>query len=211
MTAALPRVAVVDYGLANIRSVVNALSCFDADVTIAETGRELGDADLIVLPGVGSFDAGMEGLAARGHAEALEHRVREAGVPYLGICLGMHFLFSGSEEGVRPGLGWLDGSIVRFPAGEGHPKVPHVGWSAVEIAASSKLMAGLASPSDLYFVHGYHAPLARTADITTGICEYGLRFCAALEWENVAAVQFHPEKSQLAGMKLLETFVTRPR
>ncbi len=211
MTPPPRRVAVVDYGLANIRSVVNALACFDADVVVAETGAGLADANLIVLPGVGSFDAGMEGLVTRGHAEALERRVRAAGVPYLGICLGMHFLFSRSEEGVRPGLGWLDGTIVRFPAGEGHPKVPHVGWSAVEIAPSSRLMAGLTSPSDFYFVHGYHAPLADTAAIATGICKYGLQFCAALERENLAAVQFHPEKSQLAGMKLLETFLTQRR
>lgn len=207
MIATSLRVAVVDYGLANIRSVVNALSCFDADVVVAETGSALGDADLIVLPGVGSFDAGMEGLVSRGHAEALERRVRDAGVPYLGICLGMHFLFERSEEGTRPGLGWLGGGVVRFPTGEGHPKVPHVGWSAVEVAPASRLMAGLGSPSDFYFVHGYHVPLAHSATITTGICDYGLRFCAALERDNVAAVQFHPEKSQLAGMKLLETFL----
>ena len=104
-----PRVTVVDYGLANIRSVVNALNCFEADVTIAEKGAALEDAGLIVLPGVGSFDAGMRGLNERGHVEALQRRVIEAGVPYLGICLGMQFLFDGSAEGSAAGLGWVSG------------------------------------------------------------------------------------------------------
>jgi imidazole glycerol phosphate synthase glutamine amidotransferase subunit len=199
------RVTVVDYGLANLRSVVNALNCFETDVTVAETGAALGDAELIVLPGVGSFDAGMRGLNERGHVEALNRRIIEAGVPYLGICLGMQFLFEGSAEGSAHGLGWLEGRVERFSTGPDQPKVPHVGWNEVEIAPSSKLMAALVSPTDFYFVHSYYAPLAATDGIVSGICAYGVRFCAALERGNIAAVQFHPEKSQLGGMKLLET------
>ncbi len=210
MTDSLRRVGVIDYGLANIRSVVNALSCFDVDVTVVESGSGLADVGRIVLPGVGSFDAGMKGLITRGHAEALQRRVREAGVPYLGICLGMQFLFSGSDEGSSSGLGWIDGTIVRLPSGKGHPKVPHIGWNEVQIAPSSALMAGLESPTDFYFVHGFYAQLRDTKAIATGICEYGVQFCAALEYDNVAAVQFHPEKSQLGGMKLLETFLGLP-
>jgi glutamine amidotransferase len=201
------RVTVVDYGLANIRSVVNALDCFDVDVTVAENGTALADAGLIVLPGVGSFDAGMRGLTERGHVEALQLRVIEAGVPYLGICLGMQFLFEGSAEGSAKGLGWVKGQVERFPAGAEQPKVPHVGWNEVEISPSSRLMAALVSPADFYFVHSYYAPLAATNGIASGICDYGVRFCAALERDNISAVQFHPEKSQLGGMKLLETFL----
>ncbi len=201
------RIAVIDYGLANIRSVVNALNCFDVDVTVAENGAALGDAKLIVLPGVGSFDAGMRGLNERGHVEALQRRVVEAGVPYLGICLGMQFVFEGSEEGSAPGLGWVKGRVERFPSGQDQPKVPHVGWNEVEVAPSSKLMAALQSPADFYFVHSYYAPLVCTHGIASGICDYGVQFCAALERDNIAAVQFHPEKSQLGGMKLLETFL----
>lgn len=200
-------VTVVDYGLANIRSVVNALDCFDVDVTVAEGGAALGDAGLIVLPGVGSFDAGMRGLTERGHVEALQRRVIEAGVPYLGICLGMQFLFEDSAEGDARGLGWVKGRVERFPSGPDQPKVPHVGWNEVEIAPTSKLMAALVSPADFYFVHSFYAPLAATDGIASGICDYGVRFCAALERDNIAAVQFHPEKSQLGGMKLLETFL----
>jgi glutamine amidotransferase len=205
------RVAVVDYGLANIRSVVNALSCFDVDVTVIDAGGKLADAGRIVLPGVGSFDAGMRGLAERGHVEALRRRVLDAGVPYLGICLGMQFLFEGSAEGSATGLGWFPGSVERFASGPGHPKVPHVGWNEVDIVPSSALMAGLESPTDFYFVHSYYAPLAATEAVAIGTCDYGVRFCAALERNNIAAVQFHPEKSQLGGMKLLETFVLSGR
>jgi imidazole glycerol-phosphate synthase subunit HisH len=205
------RVAVVDYGLANIRSVVNALSCFDVDVTVIDAGAKLADAGRIVLPGVGSFDAGMRGLAEHGHIEALRSRVLDAGVPYLGICLGMQFLFDGSAEGSAAGLGWFTGRVERFSSGPGHPKVPHIGWNEVDISPTSTLMAGLESPTDFYFVHSYYASLAATETVTTGTCDYGVRFCAALECDNIAAVQFHPEKSQLGGMKLLETFLMSGR
>lgn len=203
------RVGVVDYGLANIRSVVNALSCFDVDVVVAKTGAELEDVGRIVLPGVGSFDAGMQGLTKRAHIAALNRRVREAGVPYLGICLGLQFLFEGSDEGEAAGLGWIKGRIERFPSGPGLPKVPHVGWNEVELTPSAKLLSEFNAHTDFYFVHSYFAPLAATQTIATGICDYGVRFCAALEDGNIAAVQFHPEKSQLAGMKLLETFLAQ--
>jgi imidazole glycerol-phosphate synthase subunit HisH len=202
------RVAVIDYGLANIRSVVNALDCFEVDVMVAQNGAELADVSRIVLPGVGSFDAGMRGLRERGHVDALRRQVLEEGVPYLGICLGLQFLFEGSAEGSVAGLGWIKGRIERFPSGPNAPKVPHVGWNEVEIAPATALMAGLKSPTDFYFVHSYYAPLTATQQIATGVCGYGVRFCAALERDNIAAVQFHPEKSQLGGMKLIETFLT---
>ena len=201
------RVAVVDYGIANIRSVVNALACFDVEVKVMETGAGLADVGRIVLPGVGSFDAGMRGLAERGHVEVLRRRVLEQGIPYLGICLGLQLLFEGSCEGSVAGLGWFKGRIEQFPLGKDCPKVPHVGWNEVEISPASELMAGMESPTDFYFVHSYYAPLSATLAVATGVCDYGVRFCAALERDNIAAVQFHPEKSQLGGMKLIETFL----
>jgi glutamine amidotransferase len=133
--------------------------------------------------------------------------VVDAGVPYLGICLGMQFLFEGSTEGSAKGLGWMTGQVERFPSGPELPKVPHVGWNEVEIGPGSALMAALDSPADFYFVHSYFVPLACSEGIASGTCDYGGPFCAALERDNIAAVQFHPEKSQLAGMKLLETFL----
>ncbi len=204
-------VSVVDYGLANIRSVVNALSCFEVDVEIAESGAALADADRIVLPGVGSFDAGMRGLRERGHEEALERRVVEDGTPFLGVCLGLQFLFEASEEGNETGLGWIAGTVTRFPDGEGKPKVPHMGWDSVTPARENILMRELEPPVDFYFVHSFYAPDDGAAgEIATGYCDHGMRFVAALERDNICAVQFHPEKSQLAGMKLLETFIRGP-
>lgn len=201
----MKRVAIVDYGLANIRSVVNAFSCFEIDVKVAESGAALEDADAIVLPGVGSFDAGMCGLRERGHVEHLERVVRERGRPYLGICLGMQFLLEGSEEGGEAGLGWMSGTCRRFSA----PglKVPHIGWNETRIASRQSVFRELPDAVDFYFVHSYYLP-ADGGACETAICEYGEPFVAALANDNIHAVQFHPEKSQLAGMKVIETFLS---
>lgn len=200
------RVAIVDYGLGNIRSVVNALSCFDIDVTVAERGSGLADADCVVLPGVGSFDAGMRGLRERGHDEALGRHVRDGGRHFLGICLGLQFLLAGSEEGSETGLGWIDGKVQQFRGPD--LKVPHMGWAEIDVAAGSRLFAALEPPLDFYFVHSYHVPAeGEAARHATATGSHGGPFVAAIERENICAVQFHPEKSQLAGMKLLETFL----
>lgn len=202
----MKKVAIVDYGLANIRSVVNALNCFDVDITVAETGAELHGAQAIVLPGVGSFDAGMRGMRERGHEEALSRLVREKGVPFLGICLGLQFLFETSEEGEAAGLGWFPGRLRRFPTGPGKAKVPHIGWSDVAPQHNS-IFRDLVPPFTFYFVHSYYMPLEDAQSITAATCSYSTPFAAAVEHENIAATQFHPEKSQLAGMKFLEGFL----
>lgn len=204
------KIAIVDYGLANIRSVVNALECFAVEISIAKRGEELRDADKIVLPGVGSYDAGMRGMRERGHEEALNELVLDRGVPFLGICLGLQFLFEGSGEGEERGLGWLPGTCGRFPSGKGALKVPHIGWSDVEIVnPESRLFSELLPPLTFYFVHSFHAPYREGNEWAAATCEYGLKFTAAVERDNVYATQFHPEKSQLAGMKLLETFLEK--
>jgi glutamine amidotransferase len=201
------RVAVVDYGLANIQSVVNALECFTADVHVASDGQELEGADKIMLPGVGHFDEGMRGLRSRGHEKALDVLVLQKGIPLLGICLGFQFLFFGSDEGIERGLGWIDGRIERIPE-QTAIKVPHMGWSEVECPRPSRLFAGLKPPVEFYFVHSYCAPhQGSAAECATALCTHGTRFVAALERDNIFATQFHPEKSQLAGMKLIETFL----
>lgn len=214
MTATLksgaPAVAVVDYGLGNLRSAVNALSCFDIDITIAEVGDALTGADIVVVPGVGSFDRGMAGLRERGHIEALQRVIREDGARYFGICLGMQFLFEGSEEGSEPGLGWLSGRVRGFPRGPGNPKVPNIGWNEVEPMPDTLLFSDLAPPHDFYFVHSYYAPReTNPPGCIAAIARHGLSYAAAIETDNIFAVQFHPEKSQLAGMKLLETVLFR--
>jgi len=203
-------VTIVDYGLANIRSVVNALSCFPVEVRMATDGEGLRRAERVVLPGVGSFDAGMRALRERGHVEALEEAVLGRGVPFLGLCLGMQFLFEGSDEGTEPGLRWIPGRVRRFPASPG-VKVPHMGWSEVAAVRPGRLLARLAPPLDFYFVHSYCVPAAGEALANASTtCEHGLVFVASIEADNVCATQFHPEKSQLAGMKLLETFLALP-
>src|SRR5579863_223123 len=208
MVASHPQVVVVDYGLANIQSVVNALECFTSNVRIAEKGDDLAGAAKIILPGVGHFDQGMRGLRGRGHVAALEARVLGAGVPLLGICLGLQFLFEGSDEGAEPGLGWVSGRIKRIDGSQG-AKVPHMGWSEVTCPRPSRLFAELKAPIEFYFVHSFCAPNdGDAANLASATCAYGTDFVAAFERGNIFATQFHPEKSQLAGMKLLETFLS---
>lgn len=207
-------IVVIDYGLANIRSVVNALSCFRLPVEVAEQGRELANAAALVLPGVGSFDMGMRNLRARGHVDALQELVVERDVPFLGICLGLQFALEGSEEGDEPGMGWFPHTARRLPteSPDGRVvKVPHIGWNEVDIANGGELLEGIGSGTDFYFNHSYYFPRpdgAADTDALLHTTNYGLGFVSAVERGNVSLVQFHPEKSQLAGMKLLENFVS---
>ncbi len=204
----IERVGVIDYGLANIRSVINAINCFPVEVFVAECGSELESADAVVLPGVGNFRSGMKALRERNYEECLNKLVIEDGRPFLGICLGLHFLFDASEEGGESGLGWVEGTVRRFLETPEN-KVPHMGWNEVEIDDSPCLFTDLEPPLDFYFAHSYHVPLEGVAEsIVTAVGNYGVPFVAALERDNLHAVQFHPEKSQLAGMKLLENFLT---
>lgn len=204
------KVAIVDYGLANIRSIINAFECFDVELYLAERGEQLAEADKIVLPGVGSFDAGMKGLKARGHVEALHHHVMAKKIPYLGICLGFQFIFESSAEGIEKGLGWIKGNIHCFDKNK--IKVPHMGWNEVVITNSSDIFNELLPPLDVYFVHSYYAPYEGEAKTyAAGYCEYGQKYVAAVEKNNIFGVQFHPEKSQLGGMKILENFLEYDR
>jgi glutamine amidotransferase len=199
-------VVVLDYGLANIRSVVNALECFPVSVRVSGTIEDLKAADKLVLPGVGSFDAGMQSLHARRQVEALHEEVLVRCKPFLGICLGFQFLFDGSGEGKESGLGWIKGSAIRFDSAQ--VKVPHIGWTEVESLSESQLFAGIRSPADFYFVHSFYVPFEGDAkSCASGLSNYSVDFIPAIERGNIFGVQFHPEKSQLAGMKLLENFL----
>lgn len=203
------KVAIIDYGYANIRSVINAFNCFECDVSVVSSPKSLGDADKIVLPGVGSFDAGMRGLHERDFIDAMSSRVLEFGVPFLGICVGMQLMFEGSEEGTHAGLGWLQGTFQRFPTADPNLKVPHIGWSEVVARPGSALFSGMDDDSDFYFAHSYYLPVNDTVRLVcSGECTYGLPFAAAVERDHMFGVQFHPEKSQLAGMKVIENFLS---
>jgi imidazole glycerol-phosphate synthase subunit HisH len=191
-------IAIFDYGAGNLRSVANTLDELGAAYTIVRDREGLARGDKLILPGVGHFGQMMRALDSLEVRETLLERIR-AGVPYLGICLGLQALFERSEEApeVR-GLGLYEGAVRRFPSGA---RVPHMGWN--EVDGPSRLLAGLRRPY-LYFAHSYYVPLA---PVTAATCTYGLPYTAVLEDANVFGVQFHPEKSGPLGLAIMRNFV----
>jgi len=200
-------VVVVDYGICNVRSVVKALELVGASVRVSSAARDLEEAERIVLPGVGAFEHGMTNLAARGLLEPLADQVLGKGKPFLGICLGMQLLARTSHEfGVHEGLGWLPATVKAFAFEKDGPKVPHIGWTEVSLERASPLFAGVRKTPSFYFVHSYHM-VCDTPDLVAASAEYGGRFTAAVQRGNIFATQFHPEKSQDDGLRLLENFL----
>jgi glutamine amidotransferase len=202
-------IALIDYGAGNVRSVHRALEAVGAEVQVAREPRVLRDADKIVLPGVGAFGDCMAGLHRAGLVSAL-HRAVEAGKPLLGICVGLQVLFEqGEEMGRHAGLGLLPGRVVRFPGESVAPglKIPHTGWNQVEPAASSPLLDGLPPGAWVYFNHAYYGQAA--PEHTLAVTDYGGPFPSVVGRGPVYGVQFHPEKSQRAGLRILESFVER--
>jgi glutamine amidotransferase len=196
------RIAIVDYGMGNLRSVEKALEHVGATATISHDAGEVGAADGVILPGVGAFPRAMERIRERGLDELIAER-RLAGVPILGICLGLQLLFDSTTElGGAAGLGLLSGEVGELAA-EGL-KVPHIGWSPVRWEKESRLAEGIDSETPFYFVHSF-APRPGADDLL-GSAAYGARFACAAERENVFGVQFHPEKSSAAGLRLLSNF-----
>ena len=206
---ARPRIAVVDYGAGNLRSVAKALERAGLDAQLTDDPDALRRADAIALPGAGAFADAMAGLRSRGLDEALHEEI-ERGRPYLGLCLGLQLLFQESDEhGRTPGLGILRGRIERFaPADEqGRTlRVPHIGWNTVRWSGAHPVAARLPAEDFFYFVHSYRA-VPEDSKLAVGCCDYGGPFAAAVARDNLFAVQFHPEKSQDAGRKLLDAFV----
>ncbi len=198
--------AVIDYGAGNLRSVLHALTHLGAEnIRIAQGPRDLKGATQIILPGVGAFGAGMEELRQRDLIQPIKDAAF-AGTPFLGICLGMQFLFERSDEmGDFEGLGLLPGLVTRFPANLGL-KVPHMGWNTLNQRRPSALMDGLGEQNYAYFVHSYHCVPADAADIIATV-DYGIPAVAVVERGNIAGVQFHPEKSQTPGLRILSNFL----
>jgi len=196
------RIAILDYGMGNLRSAEKALEHVGVSARMSRDPVEVQAADGVILPGVGAMPRAMERIREYGLDELIAER-REAGVPILGICLGLQLLFeSTSEFGGSGGLGLLEGPVETLHA-EGL-KVPHIGWSPVSWERESRLTEGLPSGTPFYFVHSF-APRPAAEDVL-GTAEYGSRFACAAERENVFGVQFHPEKSSSAGLRLLANF-----
>ena len=196
------RIAILDYGMGNLRSVEKALEQVGVTATITNDGDEVRAADGVILPGVGAFPRAMERIRELALDELIAER-REEGVPILGICLGLQLLFdSSSELSGAEGLGLLEGPVGELEA-EGL-KVPHIGWEPVRWERESRLTDGIPSETPFYFVHSF-APRPRAEDLL-GSAQYGTRFACAAERGSVFGVQFHPEKSSAAGLRLLSNF-----
>jgi len=194
-------IAIFDYGAGNLRSVENTLAEVGAAYTLVRDSAGLRAASKIILPGVGHFGQIMRALDEMDVRGALTERIR-AGVPFLGICLGLQALFNNSEEapGLR-GLGLVDGTVRRFPQ---TARVPHMGWNELESRQPCRLLAGVKPRPHLYFAHSYYAPVT---EATAATCTYTLPYTALLEQGNLFGVQFHPEKSGPLGLAIVKNFV----
>jgi imidazole glycerol-phosphate synthase subunit HisH len=200
-------IAIIDYGMGNLRSVQKGFEKvgFNAEVT-ADPEKVLA-ADKIVLPGVGAFRDCIHNLEQGGFVEPILQVIAE-GRPFLGICLGLQLLFTESEEfGLHKGLGVIPGRVVRFPEGmqeQGEKlPVPHMGWNQISLKAETPLFNGISDGSNVYFVHSYYVK-PHDPSVVAATCNYGLEFCAAIRKDNLMATQFHPEKSQGIGLQMLK-------
>lgn len=197
-------ITMIDYGGSNLRSVQKALEFVGAQVEVTADPVRVARAEKLVLPGVGAFGAGMKALRECGLAEAVSAAANHH-IPLLGICLGMQFLFEGSEEmGEHEGLGLIRGRVVRFPLNG--LVVPHMGWNQIEPTRDHPLLADVPSGSYSYFVHSYYCVPTNAAAILA-TTEYGHPFTAIIAQDNVYGIQFHPEKSQQVGLQILRNFV----
>jgi glutamine amidotransferase len=201
---------VLDYGVSNIGSLINMLKKIGASATVTNQPAVVQQATKIILPGIGAFDAGMQRLTELGIVEDLNRKVLQEKVPTLGICLGMQLMAKKSEEGQLPGLSWFDAEVVKFHFDESNAglKIPHMGWNFIEVKKPSKLFNDSSTERKFYFVHSYHLKMNDANDVLA-TSNYGHPFASAIEWENIAGVQFHPEKSHRFGFELLKNFVEK--
>jgi imidazole glycerol-phosphate synthase subunit HisH len=194
-------IGIIDYKLNNLRSVQKAFEKIGADAFISSDCKELAGAEKLVLPGVGAFGSAMKNIRSLGLEEMIHAHVN-SGKPLIGICLGMQLLFSKSyENGAFGGLDIMHGEVKQFP---NTVKVPHIGWNQIEKKTSSKILSDVEDKSFVYFVHSYYAQPSEDVTLTT--TEYGFHFTSIVQKGNVYGIQFHPEKSQKAGLQMLKNF-----
>ena len=200
-------ISIVNYGLGNLKSVLNMINKIGGQATIETNPKVLDHADKIILPGVGAFDYSMSNLNKNGWINALNEAVLARKVPVLGICLGMQLMCKSSEEGIIPGLGWIDADVKKFnyPL-DSNFKIPHMGWNTVNIKKSNPLITDKENEQRFYFVHSYHVVCNNMKDILT-TSHHGYEITSAFSHNNIYGVQFHPEKSHRFGMALLKKFI----
>ena len=204
-----PSIAIIDYKAGNLRSVQKALEECGATARITADAEDISTADGVVFPGQGACDASMLSIRERGLFEIIRHSI-DSGKPFLGVCLGLQLLLESSEEGEEPCLAILKGRTKRLPPEKTDQvglKIPHMGWNNVSLSIQHPVFEGIPNDSYFYFVHSYYAD-PEDKDIVAGVTNYGIDFCSAVAWDNVAAVQFHPEKSGAVGLQLYHNFLT---
>lgn len=200
--------AIIDYGMGNLLSVQRAFEKCGSDAVIIDNPLELRDAERIVLPGVGAFPDAMDNLRKNGWIEELNRAVLEKETPILGICLGMQLLADkGYEVRECDGLGYIPGEIIRFTQTQEKERIPHVGWNEILKREASPLFDGIADGTNYYFVHSYHFRVANEENIAT-VTPYCGEFVSSVIKDNIVGTQFHPEKSQKAGFKLIKNFLS---
>jgi imidazole glycerol-phosphate synthase subunit HisH len=200
-------IVIIDYGMGNLGSVMNMLKKIGACACISADAETIARADKFILPGVGSYDMGMQNLSSRGLVDILNEEVLNRQKPILGICLGAQLLTCRSEEGALPGLGWIEAETVRFsfPDGENQLKIPHMGWNEIAITRDNSLLRGFEEAPRFYFVHSYYLRCNLAADVIAA-ATHGIEFAAAVNHHNIWGTQFHPEKSHKFGLKVLKNF-----
>lgn len=201
-------IVIIDYGMGNIGSIMNMIKKAGGESIVTSDIEIIKTAEKIILPGVGSFDNGMKNLESYGLKEILTTKALIDKVPVLGVCLGMQLLTKKSEEGVLPGLGWIDAETKRFKFSNDNTelRIPHMGWNTININGEGKLFTNMYEDASFYFVHSYHLVCNNASDIVT-TTNYGYDFASSIQHENIMATQFHPEKSHKYGLKIIKNFV----
>lgn len=200
-------ISIINYGLGNLGSILNMFKKLGIQAQLVDQPEQILNSTKLLLPGVGSFDAGMQNLNNSGMISALNEKVLNQKTPILGICLGMQLLTKGSEEGKLPGLGWIDAYTYKFDFGSNPEKlkIPHMGWNFITPNKQHKLVSNLPENPRYYFVHSYYVKCNSPEDELV-VCHYGIDYTCGVERNNIMGVQFHPEKSHKYGFQLLKNF-----